>query len=164
MIQVKLLITPNELEFQKKDERFKDFIDCLNNELREPIEIIHEKDNTYSGYYLFFESNYLPNEHYKHVDQKTFLVSVSNPNNNIIKDCNPAGFVALRNYMAKFPLLFGLEKALQYAGMDINRLRYFDYNAVILQEKDGTYKPMVKTVFKYLEIYDKYLKNLQKHQ
>ncbi len=159
MIQVKLFISPIKLEHKKKDQRFKEFIDCINNELTEPIEIVHEKDATFSGYYLFFESNYLPDVNYNTIDKKTFLIGVDHPDDDVINECKPVGYIDYRNYMAKTPIVYGQKGMLQDAGIELGIFNYYGYNSVILHEKDGTYKPMVKSVFEYLEIYDKYLKN-----
>lgn len=134
-------------------------LSLINDELTESIEVVHEKEKAYSGYYLFFESNYLPDVNYKLVDQKTFLIGVDHPNDDVIKDCNPAGYIAYRNYMARIPVVYGQKEVWQGAKIELGPFNYFDYSSVILHEKDGTYKPMVKTIFKYLEIYDEYLKN-----
>ncbi|WP_298893677.1 hypothetical protein [uncultured Psychroserpens sp.] len=157
MIQIKLLISPQEYKYQEKDERFKEFLELLNKEWDKHIEIVHEKESNFSGYYLFFESNYFPDKDYKLIDQKTFLINVSHHNDDVIKDCNPSGYITLRNYMVKNPLIFGLNKVLQYANMDNRGLKYFDYCSLALFKKDGTYKPMVKSIIEYLEAYDAYL-------
>lgn len=114
MIHVKLLISPQVLEDEKRTLSFKLFTESFNEELGNLIEIVHEKQKDFKGYYLFFEITYHPKQKfYPLVDEKTFLVGVNSINDGVVKNCNATGCIDYRNYMARNPLIYGKEEAIK---------------------------------------------------
>lgn len=149
------------MEDEKRTLSFKLFTESFNEELGNPIEIVHEKQKDFKGYYLFFEITYHPKQtFYPLIDEKTFLIGVNDPHRDVIKDCNAAGFVDFRGYMSTRPGIFAKKEALQYSHINNQEpYGYFGYEWISFFEKDNTYRPVVKSILKYLELYDEYLKN-----
>ncbi len=157
-MHIKLLISSSFLERKKNDERFNELIKHFNNEIGEPIEVVNSKNDPPSTYYLSFERDFYQTRNENETGEKIFLMNINRPDDSIIENYSPAGFIDLRNYMSKTPTIYGIKNVLEYGQIEnLGAFKCFDYNSVVLFKKDGTYKPIVKSIIKYLKMYDSYL-------
>lgn len=164
MIQLKLLKIDN-VESIGVDNLEK-FIEGLNNILEKPIEIVNKIDIDFDGYYLLPMGFTLPEDANglvkENINEKVFLLSVINSSiPRILQECKPAGLTNWVLFKEASTAIIGNEKSLRKARYSDNDFgfTYPNYRSFVPVEADDTYETVAKSILKYLELYDNYLKN-----
>ncbi len=155
MIEIKILYPNN---YREMGDNIPQFIEALNKVLGYKVEILHKPIESYNGYYLMPNSG-LPyqmlNDEFK--IGNVFLLSVINSDMpDYLEYFKPVGLTDWFSFKKgnnsaiiskKLVSKFNLE-----AGFLGSRSEHYCYH--ILQESDGTYETVAKSILKYLELYD----------
>lgn len=164
MIQVKLL--------RLKDvkpvgvDNLPQFLEGIRNVIGKDIEIAEKIDPNFEGYYLLPMGFTIPEDGNgkvkENINEKVFLLSVINTNiPRILEECNPAGLNNWVLFKDAGTSVIGNDKALRKAGYSDSDFGfiYNKYKSIVPIESDGSYETAARSILKYLEIYNRYLKS-----
>jgi hypothetical protein len=164
MIDLKLLKL-NNIEPIGVDN-LSEFIDSLNKIFGKNIELVNKIDPNFNGYYLLPMGFTIPEDGNglvkENINEKVFLLSVINSNiPRILEECKPAGLINWRFFKdakATIDANVAALKSQKYATSEVLE-RNLEYDWFYPYPSDGTYETVAKSILKYLEIYDNYLKS-----
>lgn len=161
MIPIKLL----ELENRNITgfNKYPEFIDALNKVLGYEVEKVFKQDELFEGYYLV-PVGAIPSNEYNSslINEKTFLLSVINSSiPQFIDEFKPAGLTNWVIFKDAGTSIISNVNVLNFNKLMTEEMKErnleYDYYSPI--SKDGTYETVVKSILKYLELYDDYLKS-----
>jgi hypothetical protein len=164
MIKIKLL------EFRNEESRifnsYSKLKEALNKVVGHTVEIVYEQDSLFEGYYLVPVSGWETAMYSKELlNKKSFLLSVINLHvESFIDAFQPAGIINWRHFIKASTSIIGNRRALEAQGYseDDSGLDSNDYTYISLIPSDDTFETTAKSILKYLEIYDNYLKAIRK--
>lgn len=165
MIQIKLLEINERKEAWALD-CYPEFVKALSLVLGYKVEIINEPDESFEGYYLIPTGGamYLSDKYKRCITNKSFLLGAFNADiPNYIEKFKPAGLSNWSLFINSGTSIIGNAKLIEkvYTLEEGDNIMYEDlgYDQYIPILKDGTYETVAKSILKYLELYDKYLKS-----
>ncbi len=142
-----------------------DFLNSVSNIVGYPLEIVHEIEEHYDGFYIIpiCGVEHMDVDYKKYINGRTFLLSLYNGMAiEFIDNYKPMGLNNWSLFKNSSTEIIGNEKALNLAGYtkEHSEFIYNGYKSALLTQSDGTYNAVAKAFILYCELYDKYLETL----